>query len=72
MARETRKQALKDIARALSRYGPAHDVRPLKSRKYADVPAATWWRWVKTVKDSGAPARKAAKRVKKRAARRAK
>jgi len=72
MAREARPQAMKDIARALARNGPEHDLRPLKSRKYADVPAATWWRWVKTVRDSGAPARKAAKRVKKHVAQRAK
>ena len=72
MARETRTQAMRDITRALSRHGPAHDLRPLKSRKYADVPRATWWRWVAKVRDSGAPGRKAAKRIKKKVARRAK
>ncbi len=66
-----RLRAMKEIADGLAKHGPAFDLSALRQRRYAEVPSSSWYRWVATVRKSGAPGRKAAKRIKQRATQRA-
>lgn len=71
ISKAIRQQACKDIACALSRHGPRYDLNQFWLKKYSEVPRSTWHRWVKRVRDSGIPGKKAALRAKKKAAQRA-
>ena len=72
ISKPIRQQACKDIAQILSRHGPKYELNQYWQKKYSEVPQSTWYRWVKRVRDSGMPGKKAAKRAKKRASQRAK
>jgi hypothetical protein len=51
--------------------GSAKQFRALRDEKYSGVPESTWYRWVRTVKDSGVTAKLSALRVKRKAGGRA-